>query len=118
MLLLLSVPGAQRGRGGGAADHEGEAELHLPGGGGRDAADRQRAFADLAPQRNFAPVARALGLELVDCRERLLADARALERLGGLDHLVEDRRYRCRLVAALALEPGRQITAPGRKAGE
>src|SRR5216684_1466080 len=38
--LLLLVPEAQRRRGGGAADHAGQTELDLPGGGGGDAAER------------------------------------------------------------------------------
>src|SRR5882672_12201263 len=88
---LLRVPQAQPGRGERAADHARNAELDLPDRGGRDAAERQRALADLAPERDVALVARALALELVDRGGRLLAQPRQVDRLGRLDHLVEAR---------------------------
>src|SRR5262245_10803018 len=71
--LLLLLPEAQRRAGGGAADHARQAELHLPGGGGGDAAERERALPDLAPGRDIALVARALALELLERGERGLA---------------------------------------------
>src|SRR5712692_5164287 len=49
--LLLLVPEVQHRRGRGAADHAGQTELDLPGGGGSNAAERQRALADLPPSR-------------------------------------------------------------------
>src|SRR5256885_1760025 len=78
----------------------------------------KRPLTGLAAQRAVAPVAGPLGLELLDCRERVLAHARALERLGGFDHLVEDRGDRGGLVAVGALEHGEQIAAARRIAGE
>src|SRR6516165_6645201 len=73
----------------GAADYARYPQFDLPGGGGDDATHRQRALADLAPTRQFAFGIRALALELLDRGERLLAHMHGVDRLRGLDHVVE-----------------------------
>src|SRR6516225_539229 len=73
----------------GAADHARQPQFDLPGGRGDNATHRQRALADLAPARQFAFGVRPLGLELLDRGERLLAHVHGVDRLCGLDDVVE-----------------------------
>src|SRR6516164_1275608 len=73
----------------GAADYARQPQFDLPGGRGDNATHRQRALADLAPARQFAFGVRPLGLELLDRGERLLAHVHGVDRLCGLDDVVE-----------------------------
>src|SRR5262245_20828377 len=88
----LLGPIAQRRRRERAADYARDAELDLAGDRGADAAERERALAELAPPRHVAPRSRPLALELLDRGGRLLAQARRVDRLGRLDHLGQNRR--------------------------
>src|SRR5437588_11880924 len=90
-LSLRRGPVAHRRRGRGAAEHARNAELDLPERRGGDAAERDRALADLAPERDVALVSRPLALELLDGRERLFADMADVGGVGRLDHFLEHR---------------------------
>src|SRR5260370_38564541 len=74
-MSLRRGPVAHRRRGRRPADDARNAELDLAERRGRDAAERHGALADLAPERDVALITRALALELLDRRQRLLADA-------------------------------------------
>ena len=67
----------------------GNAELDLAGRGRDDAAHRQRALPDLAPARQLALGIRALLLELLDRGEQFFAHVHGVDRIGGLDDVVE-----------------------------
>src|ERR1700722_19159320 len=101
----------QARRVGSAANHAGNADLDLAGGGGDDAAHRQRALADLAPGGHLAPGVRPFLLELFDRGERFLAHARGVDGLGRLDHVVEDLGRLFGLAWRRALENGEPRTA-------
>src|SRR5207248_8670536 len=101
---LLLFPERQQALRGGTADHAGDADCDLPQRCRRNAAERDRANADLTPEVEIAPRVRTLGLELFDRGERILADGAELPGIGGLDHLGERRLDRRRLVRQLAAQ--------------
>src|SRR6266481_7876218 len=105
--LLLLFPERQQTLRRRASDHAGNADRDLPKRRRRDAAERERADADLAPEVEVAPAIRALGLELFYGGERILADRAELHRVGGLDHLAE-RSLDCR---GLPRRPAAEILA-------
>src|SRR3984885_14458989 len=103
--LLLLLPERQQALAGGAADHAGDADRHRTERCRRDAAERDRADADLAPEIEIAARVRALRLEFIDRGERILAHGAELHRVGGLDHFGERHLDR----VALHLEFAAQI---------
>src|SRR5439155_1811706 len=103
-LSLRRGPVAHRRRGRRAAEHAGDAELDLAERRGGDAAERDRALAHLTPERDVALVTGPLALELLDRRERLLANAADVGHVGRLDHLLEHGDGFLRLMVELALE--------------
>src|SRR5438552_4985287 len=96
--LRLLVPERQGGRGHAAADHARQAELDVAGGGGRDAAERERSLADLPPKTDVALVAGSFALEFFDLGQRFLAQPRGVDGFGRLDHLIEHRDHRLLLM--------------------
>src|ERR1700761_4645078 len=101
--LLVLFPERQQSLRGRTADHAGNTDRALAQGRGGDAAQRDRADADLAPEIEIAPGVRALGLEFVDRGKRVLAHGRELHGIRGLDHLgqrLPDRLRRLRQLAA------------------
>ena len=74
----------------------------MAGGGGGDAAERDRAGAELTPPGDVASVGRTFAAQFLDRRHRFLAQPRGLDRLGGLDHLLERGEHRLVLPARRA----------------
>src|SRR5277367_5900962 len=101
---LLLFPERQQALRRRAADHAGDADRDLAQCCRRDAAERNGADADLTPEVEIAPRVRALGLELIDRGERILAHRAELNGIGSLDYLSERRLDRCRLVWQFAAQ--------------
>src|SRR5689334_18864692 len=87
--LLLLFPERQQALRRRTTDHTGDADLDLAERRGRDAAERNRADADLSPEIEIAPRVRPLGFELLDRRERILAHGAELHGVGGLNRFGE-----------------------------
>src|SRR5882724_10640941 len=102
--LLLLLPERQKPLRRRTSDHAGNADRNLPQRRGRDAPERNRSDADLAPETQVAPAIGAFGLEFLHRAKRILAQRRNLYRVGRLDHLAERRLDRGRLVGKLAAE--------------
>src|SRR5258708_36072416 len=83
---LLLFPERQQALRRRATDHAGDADRDLAEGGRRDAAERDRADADLTPEIEIAPGILALGIELFQRGLRIHANCAELHRVGGLDH--------------------------------
>src|ERR1700712_1729904 len=90
-ISLLLLPERQQSLRGRASDHARNAYCHLSQRRRRDATKRDRADADLSPEVEIAPAVRALGLELVHSRKRVLAQRCDLHGVSGLDHFSERR---------------------------
>src|SRR5579872_2172883 len=88
-LLLLLFPERQQPLAGRAADHAGNADRDRAHRRGRDAAERNRADADLAPEIEVAPRIRSFCLQFLDRGERVLAHGAELHGVGGLHHFGE-----------------------------
>src|ERR1700694_5858977 len=86
-LSLLFLPERQQPLRGRTADHAGNTDRDLAKRGGRDAAERDRADADLTPEVEVAPRVGTLGLEFFHRRKRVFADCAKLHGIGRLDHL-------------------------------
>src|SRR3954451_24321249 len=71
--LLVLLPERQQALRGGASDHAGDADGHLPERGRGNAAQPPRADADLAPEVEIAPRVRSLGLEVFYRSHRIAA---------------------------------------------
>src|SRR5579871_4329771 len=107
--LLLLFPERQKTLRRRAADHAGDADLNLPQGGGRNAAERESTDADLAPEIEITSRVRALGLQLFDGGKRVLADRTELHGIGGLDYFGERDLHRFRLVRQFAAQKLAQV---------
>src|ERR1700674_2184945 len=90
-LSLLLLPERQQPLRGRTADHAGNADRDLAKRRRRNATERDRSDADLAPEVEVAPRVGALGLELIHRGERVFADRAKLHGIGRLDHLA--KRY-------------------------
>src|ERR1700736_1425437 len=96
-LSLLLFPERQQSLRSRATDHAGDPNRDLAKRSGRDAAERDRADADLAPEVEVAPGGGAFGLEFIHRGERVFADRAKLHGIGCLDHLAKRYLDGCRL---------------------
>src|SRR5579863_2390831 len=117
-LLLLLFPERQQPLAGRAADHAGNADRDRAHRRGRDAAERNRADADLAPEIEVAPRIRAFRLQFFDRGERVLAHGAELHGVGGLHHFGERHLHRIVLNLELAAQIFAQAGIPHRVACE
>src|SRR3954451_8215504 len=100
---LLFFPERQQTLGRRATDYARNPDGDLTQGGGRDAADRDRADTHLAPEIEVAPCNGAFGFELFDRGERILAYGPELYGIGRFDHLAQ--RYLDRFGLGRQLAP-------------
>src|SRR5258705_11867337 len=76
VLRRLLLPEAEGGRGYAPRDDAGQAEFDVPGGGCGDAAECERALANLTPERHVASIPRALAPQFIHCCQRILPESR------------------------------------------